>query len=447
MHTRRVRPDTGHIDRRRVAAAGLSAILPGLGQAFNRRSRLATLFLIPSLVIVGVVVLVLSTQSLTRLAAFVVAPPVLGTLLTINVLLLTWRLLAVGQAFLDTKRRGPTGRVGIVGIALIAVLVGLPHLLVYQYGTAFGSAFGKMFEGGEADADAGPPLDERINVLLLGVDALPWRTAVLTDTMMVVSLDPVGGAVTMVSVPRDLINVPLGNGDVFGPKLNSLMSYADAHPDEFPDGGMPALRKAIGSLLGIDIHYYAELQFDRFITMVDAVGGVDVTVAEGFEDPEYDGYRLDGRGWSITAGRHHLDGRNALAYARARRGAGESDFTRAARQQQVLIALRDAVTRDGSLLWELPDLLEVVGDAVATDLPASRLPQLAAVIDEIDDESITRSLIRHPLVRSVNTRYGASLDPDVDAIREVARGLFPEPGVEPEPWPTPEPSAEPEPEG
>ena len=444
MHARRVRPDTGSIDRRRLAAAGLSALLPGLGQAFNRRPRLAALFLIPSLIAIGVVALVLSTQSLARLAALVVAPPVLGTLLTINVLLLVWRLLAVGQAFLDTNRRGPTGRLGIIGITVLAILVGIPHLLVYQYGSAFGSAYAKMFDGGGAEADAGPPLDERINVLLVGVDALPWRSAVLTDTMMVVSLDPVGRAVSMVSVPRDLINVPLGNGDVFGPKLNSLMSYADAHPEEFPDGGMTALQDALGALLGIDIHYYAELQFDRFISMVDAVGGVDVVVDEGFEDPSYDGYKLDGRGWSITAGRHHLDGRNALAYARARKAAGESDFTRAARQQQVLVALRDAVTRDGSLLWELPGLLDVVGDAITTDLPASRLPQLAAVIDEIDDESITRALIRHPLVRSVDTRYGSSLEPDLTAIREVADGLFPEPGVEPKPWPTPKATEAPE---
>ena len=115
MHARRVRPDTGHIDRRRLAAAGLSAVLPGLGQAFNRRSRLAAVFLIPSLVLLLLGFLLLSSQSLTRLAAFVVSPPVLATLLTINLLLLGWRLLAVGQAFLDTGNRGPTGRVGLVG--------------------------------------------------------------------------------------------------------------------------------------------------------------------------------------------------------------------------------------------------------------------------------------------------------------------------------------------
>ena len=137
MHARQVRPDTGPIDRRRLAAAGLSAVLPGLGQAFNRRSRLAGLFLAPSLLLLGVAVVLFSTQSLTRLAAFIVAGPVLATLLTINLLVLVWRLLAAGQAFLDTRRSGPTGRLGVIGIALIAVAVVVPHLLVYQYGTVF----------------------------------------------------------------------------------------------------------------------------------------------------------------------------------------------------------------------------------------------------------------------------------------------------------------------
>ncbi len=153
--------------------------------------------------------------------------------------------------------------------------------------------------------------------------------------------------------------------------------------------------------------------------MVDAVGGVDVDVVQGFTDPTYDGYGLEGRGWSITAGPHHLDGRNALAFSRSRKAPGESDFTRALRQQQVIVALRDAVTKDGSLLWELPGLLDAVGDAVRTDLPPSRLPQLAAILDEIDDDSIARSVIGIPLVRPI-TRGTGRRRPDLVAIREVA---------------------------
>jgi len=448
VHARRSRPDTGHLDRRRLTGAGLSAILPGLGQLVNRRRQLAVIFLIPTLILLGIAALLLATQSPARLVAWVASPSVLNVVLTINLLLLALRLVAVIQAFLDTRWHGPTGRMGILGLIVLMVLVAVPHGIAYRYGAALGSTFASVFEDGPAGIGDVPaarprPLDERSNVLLIGVDTLPWRTATLTDTMMVVSLDPVGRTVSMLSLPRDLINVRLGNDDVFGPKLNSLMSYADTHEAEFPQGGVQALLDATGALLGIDIPYYARIDFYGFVEMVDTVGGVDVVVAAPIEDPEYAGFKLDERGWAITAGPHHLDGANALAYARARKAAGESDFTRAGRQQQILIALRDAVTKDGSLLWELPALLETVGERVRSNVPISQRPELAAVVDEVEDGAIARAIIRHPLVRSESTRYGSSRVPDVAAIQAVAAALFPEPDGEPQPWPTPEPTASP----
>jgi LCP family protein required for cell wall assembly len=447
VHATRVRtaPPSGPIDRRRLFAAGLSAIVPGLGQAFNRRQRLTLLFLVPTLSAAAVVGVVWATQTPTRIAAWAVAPTVLGALLTLNALVLAWRLLAVGQAFLDTRRHAPTGRLGVIGFAVIAILVVIPHIAVYRYGTAFGDAFARIFQTPSLAAEGedpppGPGPDERLNVLVVGVDAAPGRSSVLTDTMMVVSFDPVGKTASMVSLPRDLVNVPLGNGDEFGPKLNSLMSYADHHREEFPAGGLRTLQDAIGALLGIPIHYHATMEFEGFIHMVDAVGGVDIVVPKAIEDPGYDGFGAGERGWSITKGRHHLDGANALAYARSRKSAGESDFTRAGRQQQIIVALKDSATDGGSVFWKLPGLLGAVGDSIRTDLPIERLPQLAAAIDEMRSGGITRAIIRHPLVRSIDTRYGSSLQPDLPAIRAVAADLFPAPGGEPQPWPTPEPS-------
>ncbi len=441
MHARRIPPDPAPLDRRRLAAATLSAVLPGLGQAFNRRARLAALFAIPSVGLVLLVVLLLQLQSPARLVAWVVAPQVLGALLTLNLIVLAWRLLAVGQAFLDTSRHGPTGRLGVVGIVALAILVALPHVVVYGYGTILGETFARVFSGdalGEASATGPVPGEgERINVLLVGVDAKRDRTTTLTDTMMVASLDPVGSTVSLLSVPRDLVNTPLGNGDVFGPKLNSLLGYADRHPEEFPDGGMRALEDAIGALLDIPIHYYARLDFSGFITMVDAVGGVDVTVTKGFEDPGYDGFGFDSRGFSITEGRHHLDGATALAYARSRKAAGESDFTRAARQQQILVAMRVQVSEGGSLLFELPALLDAVGHTVRSDVPVDRLPALAAILDEVGDDEMTSVVIQFPLVHPVSTRYGASQEADLPAIRAMAAELFSPPGTPPTGWTPP----------
>ena len=438
-----IRPDTKPTDLRRLAAAGLSAVVPGLGQLFNRRPRLAAIFLIPSLVLIVLALLLIQTQSPARLAAWVVSPQVLGTLLALNAIVLAWRLLAVGQAFLDTGRTGPTGRLGIIGIVVIAILVILPHVAVWRYGTIMGDTFARIFQaassesGGAAPTGPVPKDGERINVLLVGVDKLPDRTASLTDTMIVASLDPVGKTVSMLSLPRDMVGVPLGNGDVYGPKLNSLMSFAERNPGSVPKGGMRTLEDAVGALLGIPIHYYARIDFIGFIAMVDAVGGVDIDVKRTLRAKHYDGYGLTTKGFRLTKGVHHLSGAEALAYARIRKGVGETDFTRAARQQEVIVALRSKVTSGGSLFWRLPDLLDAVANTIKTNVPTTRLPELAAIVDEVGAKNVVQVVIGHPLVASANTKYGSSQVPKVDKIQAVAARLFSTPGTPPIPWPTP----------
>ena len=351
--------------------------------------------------------------------------------------MLAWRLTAVGQAFLDTSRRGPTGRLGIIGIVIIMLIVILPHLVIYRTGSALGETFDRIFTsavlGAIDDREGADPLTpregERINILLVWVDKRGARTANLTDTMMVASIDPIGHTVSLVSLPRDLIDTPLGDGNTFGPKLNSLMSYADNHPKQFPKGGMRTLQDAIGALLQIPIHYPAQLVFRGVIKMVDAVGGVSIVAPRDFEDPKYDGYGTGGgKGFSITKGPHHLDGAAALAYARSRKALGESDFTRQARQQQIL---------GGSLLFQLPALLDAVGETIRTDIPVSRLPDLAAILDEVGKKDVTSVVIRSPLVKSKSTQYGDSQAPNLTRIRAMAAALFSQPGVDPVPWPTP----------
>jgi LCP family protein required for cell wall assembly len=297
-------------------------------------------------------------------------------------------------------------------------------------------------DGAVAGAQSGPVPGpgERINVLLIGVDTTPKRGGTLTDTMIVASLDPVGKTISMASIPRDTVSVPLGDGDEFGPKINSLYGYAKRHPDRFPQGPERALEDAIGALLDIPIHYYARLDFDGFIEIIDAVGGIDLKVKRGFSDPDYDGIGLDGRGFSIEPGRQHLSGAEALAYARVRKAAGQTDFSRAARQQQILVALKNKLTKEGSVFWSLPQLLDAVGGTVTTDIPIERLPDVALVVDDMAPDAITRVVIQRPLVKPKNTRYGASQVPRLKAIREMARNLFSEPGDEPLPWPTPEPT-------
>ena len=135
-------------------------------------------------------------------------------------------------------------------------------------------------------------------MLLVGVDAGVGRRTFLTDTMIVVSLDPVAGTVSMLSIPRDMVDVPLPDGTVFPAKINGLVSWARHNPGQFPgaDGrGYDVLMGALGTLLDVRIDLYAQVTLGGFVSVVDRLGGVDVNVRRAFCDPRLPRVRLPER--------------------------------------------------------------------------------------------------------------------------------------------------------
>ena len=100
---------------------------------------------------------------------------------------------------------------------------------------------------------------------------------------------------------------------------------------------------------------------------------------------------------------------------------------------------------DGSLLMNLPSLLEAFGDLVKTDVPTERLPDLAAIADEMGPDAIVKSVLKKPLINTggIDPVYGSIQVPDYAAILAVAATLFPPPGETPQPWPTPDPTVAP----
>lgn len=419
----------------------------------NGRRRLARRLALPFIVLAAIVGLVLLTQSPIKLLASIVAPTTMTLLLLLNALVLAWRAFAVLQGFFDSRHAVRPGRLGNVGLAIIVVAVAAPHLVAHAWGSSAKSAFERVFtatsngsgvQGSRPDdvlIASGPGHTERLNILLIGLDHASGRTATLTDTLMVVSIDPIGETVSMLSIPRDLVDVPLPDGTTYTAKINSLWSHAELHPAAYPDGGPKAVEGAIGSLLGIQIHYYALMDMMAFVEMVDTVGGLDLDVPRGFTDPLYDGMGLGQMGYTIEAGPHHFNGYQALAYVRTRRGPTETDFTRAARQQEMLIALRDRLIDAGSLLIHLPQHLDTLGKFVRTDLPPSLLPTLAGVADSMDRGAIARAVLMRPYVMGGVDERGSIQRPVIDKIRELAGQLFTAPGVLPAPLATPVPSA------
>jgi LCP family protein required for cell wall assembly len=413
----------GAIDRRArrrarspYAAASLSFVWPGLGQAYAGRGRAALLFAAP-LVAIAAVVAIQALASPARLAALLIDPSSALTILILVLLLGAWRLLAIGDAMTGGAARSPwrRGRTGVL-FAVLAAGVLAVHLPAAYLAWAFYDAGSRIFVSSGPDRTPRPstapgattnpddeylatplatPADEaeRINILLTGVDSAETRSHALTDTLMVVSIDPETRNVAMISFPRDISNFPLSDGRTFRGKINSLMTYARLHPDEFPAGPMPTLIRELGYLLGTPIHYFAAVDLAGFRRMIDVVGGVTVDNPRAIDDPAYDW--LDGtRGFRLPAGVHTLDGRTALAYVRSRQGAGDNDYTRARRQQQVLVALRAKLTTP-AMITRLPDILDAAAETLKTNFPSDRLGEMIALGQGISDDAI-RSLVLGP---------------------------------------------------
>ncbi|MGH2513378.1 MAG: LCP family protein, partial [Candidatus Limnocylindrales bacterium] len=385
------------------------------------------------------------------------APTTIVALLVVNAIIFGWRVLAAGQAFFDRRFDWRPSRAAAGALGVILVVTAIPHLFAASIGLGAMNAFASIFStgavtggvaGGVAGVQSGPvpAAGARINILLVGVDSGAGRDHALTDSMMVVSVDPVGHTASMVSLPRDMVNAPLDGGQTFAPKLNSLMSYAIAHPADFPTGGMRTLEDTIGLILGVPIHYYVYADLGSFVNLVDALGGIDINIAKPLDDPTYHGYGVH-MGWSVSAGPHHFDGSDALAYARIRHPVGESDFTRQARQQLLLVALKRQLTSP-DLVLRLPALIAAVGHNVETDLPRDQLPSLAAIASEMGPGSIFQVVIKIPLIKPATiSPYGSVQVPNLDRIQAMASELFSPPGTRPTIGAPATPAADQAPEG
>ena len=428
-------------------AAALSFLWPGLGQWYAGRPREAAIFAVPVAAIVLVLVVWLA-EGVERAVIDLLVP---GVAIAFVILVLAdgiWRLSSMLHAAQlprgrEAVRRPPTNAI----VAALGIVVLVSHVWAAAVGWSLYEASGRVFPAvvvaptpGPSETPGPTPSDDfqatpqvtpesesaRINVLLTGIDSSEQRTHALNDTLIVVSVDPLTGEAAMVSFPRDIARFTMSDGRFFSGKVNALMTYANQHPDLYPDGGLPTLIRELGYLLGVPIHYYAAVDLAGFARLVDAVGGVDVDNPKAINDPSYGGW-TDGRiGFRLSAGPHHLDGETALAYARSRRGAGDNDFTRARRQQQLLVALRARLT-DPTLLPSLPSIIDAGSRVVRTNFPQDRLDEMLTVAQSIEgDEGITRIVLGPPYARNppAGTPGGYQLVLDMDRLAKLSIELF-----------------------
>ena len=209
--------------------------------------------------------------------------------------------------------------------------------------------------------------DGRFTVLLLGSDYRPAHPGNRTDAIMVVSVDPVSGKTAAFSIPRDLLNFPLPNGKVYAAKVNGLYQRLLSSSKN----GNAAMKRAVAEAFDIEVDGLVLIGFDGLRRMVNAVGGVTVTLKESYYDSHYwvNGHT---QGWGLSAGKHKLNAENALIFARSRKG--DSDYGRAARQQQLVMAALEKVRDKGPEL--LPKLLGIAAKTVRTDLPSDKAAEI-----------------------------------------------------------------------
>jgi len=251
-------------------------------------------------------------------------------------------------------------------------------------------------------------LDQRWTVLFVGTDVNAAREAAEeipnTDAIMLVSLSPDQSELTMVSLPRDTVDVPLPDGGTWLGKINAL--YAEQ--------GLEALVGAMETLYGVPIDGHVALDMDDFTALVDVVDGVDVAPPSPLVDPKVD---LD-----IEAGPQEIDAETANGYVRTRI---DQDYGRMGRQQEVMLGLVERFT-DPERDVDFAALVDTF-DSLETDLPLADFATLLELATRSADAEVSHLVIQPPLIVFEGDRgdgRGYVLEPDVEAIRAEVQGLI-----------------------
>ncbi|MGA2112312.1 MAG: LCP family protein [Anaerolineales bacterium] len=326
-----------------------------------------------------------------------------------------------------------------MGLALLglAFLVAL-GLCLYL---AMGLMGRRVVPGPAAAGQPGPTSqgwtgESRVTILVMGVDAredTPGEGPGRSDTMMLISVDPVGLTAGMLSIPRDLwVNIP-GFGD---DKIN--MAYFDAEAYQLPGGGPALAMETVQNLLGIPVNYYGVVDFSSFTTLIDDIGGIDVNVPER-ELKIHAIYKGGTYDYLLKQGMNHLNGMQALAYARDRDTPG-GDFDRARRQQQVIHAIRDKVLKPNmlpTLVARAPEFYRALASGLQTNLTLNQMIALAWTARDIPTQNIASGIIGPDQLQSMTTMNGLDvLVPDLSKVRELSNQVLFASGAPVPPEPT-----------
>lgn len=287
------------------------------------------------------------------------------------------RLLAIGIAV-------------VIAIAISAIMI---RLLIALQIVSIGSFFGSLSDSIATDADG------HINVLLLGQGDEGHEGVDLTDTIMIASIDAKDtNSIMLVSLPRDLIvdSTFLGDKNIAsGRRINTL--YRDTKNRYVYNGdsknvasakAMRQVQTELSRITGIELQHTIKIDFIGFTKVVDQLGGITIDVPATIVDREYPNNNYGYQTFSIQKGIQTLDGETALKYARSRHST--SDFSRSARQQQLIKALaleakEQEILTKPSMIFKL---LEIMNENFETTATTGELVQLASLGKKVGTETL-----------------------------------------------------------
>lgn len=338
-----------------------------------------------------------------------------------------WKFFFWGLAFLIV---GTTGWIAISG------LVAFKNISAKNSGDQ--SSFFK-FNGDIPIEQLKREGDSRINIVSLGADA----AAGLTDSIQIISIDPINKTMAMLSVPRDLyVTNPQGRKTKINEVYNDgvrACSAAKATCDPKVDAGGEAVKKTLETTLDVPVHYFARVDFDGVKRLVDTLGGISVYVDKPINDPKFPNRTNTGyEPFSIGAGLQKMTGDVALKYARSRQTT--SDFDRARRQQQVINAIREKALSLNILAnpKKVTDIISTIGTHFKTDLQSNEILELLKLVQAVDTTKNVSKVLDNgadgPLKSSVNGSGQYILIPKLGEnnwtdVRDYAQSVFPEPYV------------------
>lgn len=413
--------------RRGLTLLAMTLVLPGSAQLTTGNKRIGRFALRAWAVLWALIAVVVLIALLSRGLAVTIftADPVLRVVQVVLIGVgIGWSLLLIDAWRLSRPPElAQRHRLGfaVVHLVLIGVLCGALFVsasAVASQRTLIASVFGG---GGETAEQAG-----RINVLLLGADAGKSREGLRPDSLTVASIDAVTGRTALFSLPRNLEDVPFPEGspmrdafpDGFGCPdhscmLNAVYTYAEENSELYPDAknpGVQATKEAVEGATGLKINYYALVDLKGFEALIDAVGGITIDV--GRRVPIGGGSsRIFG--WIEKGEDQHLDGFQALWFARSREGS--SDYERMARQKCVMNAMLNQL-EPMTVLTKFNEIAKAGEEIVATDVPASEIDKLLDLAMKAKERPVASVAFVPPLIFS-----GA---PDFGVIRQtVARQI------------------------